>query len=451
MPGRHSLFWKLAFLLVGFCLLMVWLSWSWGRYMEERNAYLVPYAQATLSGYAADAEHAWQQEGRGGVDRWLAQARSGEHSDMTVVGGTLQPLGNTDLTPVQLRHLTFLRGLEWPVSRRGSQRPWLRIPFPENPAAGSLVIELPERFVPGRYAVLWTCLINGLMPALFTLLLCVGLYRMLIVPLNHLRRQANAWRVDQLGTRLSRVTTLRQDELGELGRAFDHMSERLQGTVALRQQLLRDLSHELRTPLSRLRVACDSEVDPDALRQRLDREIDGMQRLVQDTLQLAWLDAERAPLASEAIQIQALWDMLVENACFESHWPATQLQCTVDASCWVQGNLNHLAQALENILRNAIRHSPTGGCITLQGHREGDNWHLWLEDEGGGVAEGDLERIFDPFTRLEGSRPGHGGFGLGLSIARNALAGQGGMLWAQNTERGLRLNMRLPMAYNHQV
>ena len=151
---------------------------------------------------------------------------------------------------------------------------------------------------------------NGVIPGLFTLLLCVGLYRLLVVPLNHLREQANAWRADQLNVRLSSRTTKRSDELGELGRAFDHMSERLQSTVALQQQLLRDLSHELRTPLSRLRVASESEQGLELLRERIGREVDGMQRLVEDTLQLAWLDTERTRLPDEAIQIQALWEML---------------------------------------------------------------------------------------------------------------------------------------------
>jgi two-component system sensor histidine kinase PfeS len=319
----------------------------------------------------------------------------------------------------------------------------LNIPFPNDPAAGSLVIELPQRFMPGQYRLFWRVVTNGLIPGLFTLLLCVGLYRLLVVPLNNLREQANAWRADQLNARLSTQTTSRSDELGELGRAFDQMSERLQSTVTLQQQLLRDLSHELRTPLSRLRVACDSEQSLTQLRERLGREVDGMQRLVEDTLQLAWLDTERAPLPEEDIQIQALWEMLTENACFESGWPPEQLQCAVDSACWVRGHLNTLAQALENILRNAIRHSPAGGIVRLDGRQEGDCWHLWLEDQGGGVAEQELERIFAPFTRLDGSRPGDGGFGLGLSIARNAVQRQGGSLWAENAGQGLRLNMRL--------
>jgi two-component system sensor histidine kinase PfeS len=148
-------------------------------------------------------------------------------------------------------------------------------------------------------------------------------------------------------------------------------------------------------------------------------------------------------LPNEAIQIQALWEMLTDNACYESGWPSLQLQCSVDASCWVRGHLNTLAQALENILRNAIRHSPEGGIVRLAGRRDGAYWHLWLEDQGGGVAEADLQRIFSPFIRLDGSRPGDGGFGLGLSIARNAVQRQGGSLWAENAGAGLRLNLRL--------
>lgn len=444
LPGRHSLFWKLACLLIAFCLLMIWLSWSWGRYMEEQNAYVAEESREILRGYAAGAELAWSTQGSAGVDAWLQLMGTRESTWIGVIGNDLQSLSNMPLSDKESQRLTFLRGLEWPVSRHVKGLPWVKIPFPVDPGAGSLVIELPKRFMPGRYQVFWRVVTNGVIPGLFTLLLCVGLYRLLIMPLNQLREQANAWRADQLNTRMSREATSRQDELGELGRAFDHMSERLQGTVELQQQLLRDMSHELRTPLSRLRVACDSEQDLTQLRERLGREIDAMQRLVEDSLQLAWLDSERTPLPEEAIQLQALWDMLRENACYESDWPAARLPCLLPADCWVRGNLNALAQALENILRNAIRHSPAQGQVTLDGCREGDAWHIWLQDQGGGIDEQDLERIFAPFTRLEGSRPGDGGFGLGLSIARNAIQRQGGTLWAQNTAQGLCVHLRLP-------
>ncbi|MBS6081890.1 MAG: sensor histidine kinase [Pseudomonas fluorescens] len=443
LPGKHSLFWKLACLLIAFCLLMIWLSWSWGRYMEQQSAYLSDKSREILTGYAAGAELAWSTQGSAGVDAWLRRMAERESTWVGVIGNDLQSLGSTPLSDKESQRLTFLRGLDWPVSRHVIGLPWMKVPFPADPGAGSLVIELPQRFMPGRYQLFWRVVTNGVIPGLFTLLLCIGLYRLLIMPLNQLREQANAWRADQLNTRMSRDATSRQDELGELGRAFDHMSERLQGTVRLQQQLLRDMSHELRTPLSRLRVACDSEQDPAKLRERLGREIDAMQRLVEDSLQLAWLDSETTPLPQEDIQLQALWDILRENACFESGWPASRLPCLLPADSWVRGNLNALAQALENILRNAVRHSPQGGWVQLDGCREGDYWHIWLQDQGAGIAEDDLERIFAPFTRLDGSRPGDGGFGLGLSIARNAVQRQGGRLWAENTGQGLRVHLHL--------
>ncbi|MBD8706887.1 sensor histidine kinase [Pseudomonas sp. CFBP 13711] len=444
MPGRHSLFWKLAVLLVGFCLLMIWLSWYWGRYIETRNAYLNAEAHQVLNDYAAQAERAWNSGGQRGIDEWLKQVRLQETGWVGVIGSDLQSLGSTPLTREQSQRLTFMRGIDWPMSTRQKTVPWLKIAFPGNPGAGSLVIELPERFKPGRYAWVGQILTNVLIPALFTLLLCVGLYRLLIRPLNQLREQANAWRADRLSSRLSPQMTERRDELGELNRAFDHMAARLHSTVQVQQQLLRDLSHELRTPLSRLRVACDSEQTLPELRERLSREVDGMRRLVDDTLQLAWLDTEREKLPGEDIQVVALWEMLVDDACFETCWPSRQLRCDLDSECWVSGHLNTLAQALENILRNAIRHSPPEGIVRLDGRREGDDWLLWLEDLGGGIDEGDLERIFAPFIRLDGARPGDGGFGLGLSIARNSLRLQGGDLWAENTGQGLRMIMRLP-------
>ncbi|WP_175652404.1 sensor histidine kinase [Pseudomonas sp. Marseille-P9899] len=447
MPNRHSLFWKLAILLVGFCLLLIGLSLSWGRHMEVRNAYLAPQARALLAAYAAEAEQALTRNGTAGIDAWLTGMRERESGFISVIGPDLQSLGSLPLTDAETEHLTNLRGVERPVSRHSTTLPWMRVPFPGDSALGSLVIELPQRLIPDRWnLVFWRLVTSGLIPGVLTFLFCVGLYRMLIRPLHQLRDQANAWRSEQLTARVASATTSRHDEFGELGRAFDDMAERLQGTVTLQQQLLRDLSHELRTPLSRLQVASDSEQDLPALRERLGREVECMQRLVEDALQLAWLDAERAPLPCEPIEVQALWEMLVEDACFESGWPREQLHCSLEGDCWVLGNLNSLAQALENILRNAIRHSPASGQIRLGGQRQGEHWLLWLEDEGGGVDEAELERIFAAFTRLDGSRPGDGGFGLGLSIARNAVQRQGGRLWAQNSGHGLRLNIRLQAA-----
>ncbi|SVJ66754.1 Copper sensory histidine kinase CpxA [Klebsiella pneumoniae] len=283
------------------------------------------------------------------------------------------------------------------------------------------------------------------MPAGLALLLGVLLYRRWIVPLGRLRAQANALRGNDLTARTQAEISRRSDELGDLGRAFDHMAERLDEHMVLQRQLLRDLSHELRTPLARLQVAAEGTLSAQLLRERLEQEVQGMQQLVDNTLELAWMDTERPVLALEDISIPALWDLLVENARFESGWAAERFRSALPEDCVVRGNLNALAQALENLLRNAIRHSPEGGVIRLHGRREGSCWWLCLEDQGEGVAEHQLETIFRPFTRLSSARTGKG-FGLGLSIARRAVVLQGGRLWAEAADPGLRLCLVLPSA-----
>lgn len=443
MPGRHSLFWRLALLVLAFCLLIIWVSWSWGGRIEFRGYLLSEAAQQQLPGYAGEAEQAWRSGGAAGVERWQVQVQQRESVWLRVVGRDLRALGTQALSLEETERLTAMRRIDWPMSKRANGLPVLVLPFPQQPLDGQLVIELPERFLPEGFTWHAQLLVHGLLPCGLALLLCALLYRLLITPLQHLREQANALRGEQLSVRMASQISTRQDELGELGRAFDHMAERLQGMLSLQRQLLRDLSHELRTPLSRLRVACESGLDAEPLRQRLEREVSGMQCLVDDTLELIWLGTERPQPELEPISLPSLWALLVEDACFESGWPQAQLRCLLPEDCCVRGHLNGLAQALENGLRNAIRHSPSGAMISLDGCLEQGEWLFWLEDQGGGVAAAQLEQMFLPFIRLSAARPGGDGFGLGLAIARSAMQMQGGAMWAENTGEGLRLKFRL--------
>lgn len=445
MPNHHSLFWRLALLLVAFFLLSVWLSWTWGRSAELKGYYLSAEARASLEDYARRAEQAWLDGGRAGVDRWLAEPRQRALDWVVVLDGRLQSLGSRPLTEEEAERLTFLRGIDWPMSSRSLSRPFMNLRFPGHPRQGRVVLRLPAEFVPPGLSPAKRLVTHGLVPAGLALLLGVLLYRRWIVPLGRLRAQANALRGNDLTARTQPRITRRSDELGDLGRAFDHMAERLDEHMVLQRQLLRDLSHELRTPLARLQVAAESELSTEALRARLEQEVQGMQQLVDNTLELAWLDTERPALALEDISLPALWDLLVENARFESGWAAERLRSDLPEDCVVRGNLNGLAQALENLLRNAIRHSPEGGVVRFYGQREGTCWRLCLEDQGEGVATQQLETIFCPFTRLSSARTGKG-FGLGLSIARRAIALQGGRLWAEAGDPGLRLCLVLPAA-----
>ena len=443
LPGRHSLLWRLAGALALFCLLLVSLHVDVGRELIEATSYLPEPTRQTLKGYAREAETAWQEEGASGVDAFLRQLQEREQIWAVVVDAHKRSLSSRPLSAEQAQRLDFVRKLDYPVGRPGGT-PTFYIPF--NAGEARLVMELPQRLNPRRYNVLWEALLQRVLPAVLAVLVALLLYRLLIAPLAILRRQAAALSAGDLSARLGAQVTGRRDELGELARTFDHMAERLDGTVAFQRQLLRDLSHELRTPLARLRVAGESEQDGEALRQRLAREVAGMEKLVGDALELVWLDTERPSLPLEEVDVGRLWDVIRENAGFETGWAIERMPCELPHDCRVLGNLNGLAQALENILRNAIRHSPADGVVHLSGRREGGQWVLWIEDQGPGVAESELENIFRPFTRLSDARPGGDGFGLGLAIARSMIATQGGHLWAENARPGLRLKLRLPCA-----
>ena len=140
VPGKNSVFWKLACLLVVFCLLMIWLSWSWGRYMDKRTGFLSEQAHNTLVRYAGEAERAWETAQQTGVDQWLQTMGSREPGWVGVIGQDLQSLSSYPLNDYEAQRLTFLRGLDWPISHVKTARPWIKVPFPKDPSAGSLVI-----------------------------------------------------------------------------------------------------------------------------------------------------------------------------------------------------------------------------------------------------------------------------------------------------------------------
>ncbi|MDZ5602228.1 sensor histidine kinase [Pseudomonas sp. RP23018S] len=440
---RHPLLWKLAGLQVSFCLLLVWLIWTWGLSVE-RSTYFLPQAdQDYLARYAQQAEQAWQRGGAAGIETWRRQVERTEQTWVAVIGPQLQSLGPTPLTAEQASHLTFMRKLDWPMSRRlRDELPYVSIEFPEHPDQGRVVMQLPERLLPTGLTA-WTHVItHGVAPALLALLMGLALYRHLVVPLNRLRDRADALRADELDSPALPFVQ-RRDELGELAQAFEHMAVRLRQSLEQQRLLLRTLSHELRTPLARLRIAHDSHLPAQQLRERLDREIADMQTLLESTLDLAWLDTEQPCLSTEPVLLVSVWEALCEDICFESGWERARLPCRLGTECRVQAHLDSLAQALENLMRNAIRHSPDGGTVSLDGWREGDHWHVRVSDQGPGVPEGDLERIFTPYQRLDDSGAG---FGLGLPIARRAIELQGGRLWASNGHPGLSLHLTLSVA-----
>lgn len=434
------MFWRMVLLVGATCVVMIAATnYLTGR-IDRMTSFLSEDALAVLAGYG-DGAQAALQAGPAVLDRWRADMAEREPVWLTVVSDSLEPLGEQQLSTRERHGLTFVRDYRWPMSLRSAELPLVSVPLADTGA--QLIMRLPERFRPWQNRALLNAMVLYVLPVFLSIFLCALLYWLLIVPLEGLRRQANALRANPLEALLPASIAGRRDELGELGRALEYLTQCLRESVRQQRQLLQDLSHELRTPLSRLRVAGESSLALVDLRERLERESSAMQRLVDNTLKLAWLDSDQTRFALEPIDVALLWDVLREDALFESGWAAERLDAVIPANCQVRGDLNGLAQALENILRNAIRHSPPAGTVRLTARRDGSHWCLSISDHGPGVAEEHLALMFRPFTRLSAQRPGGDGFGLGLSIAASMVRLQNGQLWAENVEAGLRVTVRL--------
>jgi len=445
MLGRHSLLWRLALLLMVTAVCTVTLSDWLNRTLSSRALLLSDEAKTVMLGYAADAEQAWQQNGEAGVAAWIAAMRDREPGDIMVVSQDDRSLSGRALTDSERAGLRFQRGLEWRMSFRYRSMPYIGVPFPERPELGSLVMQLPPRFMPGQDWPRWESLLMVGLPALVALGLGLLLFWRVRVPLRELQNQVLQFK-DDPQARVEPSLSNRRDEFGDVARSFNHMAEQVSAMLATQRQLLNDMSHELRTPLSRLAVALESDLDEQGLRQRVARELVQMRTLVNDTLTLGWQETESGEAGQESISLLALWDVVSDNAAFESGWEASRFPCDLPADAQVHGNLNVLAQVLENLVRNAVRYSPPEGRVSLSGIREQGWWHLWVTDQGPGVPADRLEDIFAPFVRLDSARAGDSGFGLGLSIARRSVQRLGGELWAESVSPGLRVHLRLPAA-----
>jgi signal transduction histidine kinase len=239
-------------------------------------------------------------------------------------------------------------------------------------------------------------------------------------------------------------------ELNDLGRDFDRMTARLRSLIDGQTRLLHDVSHELRSPLARLQAAIGlAHQQPEKLGaslERIERESVRMDKLVGELLTLARLEAGAIRASQEEISMAELLDQIADDASYEASSQQRSVVQEGEAEVLVAGQADLLGRAIENVVRNAIKHSPEGGVVQLQSRTVQDARQLCIRvlDRGPGVAPADLETIFQPFFRSStASADGHG---LGLAIAQHVIQAHGGSIKATNrTGGGLCVEMLLPI------
>lgn len=243
------------------------------------------------------------------------------------------------------------------------------------------------------------------------------------------------------------------DEVAGLARAFNRMASELEARVEqleegdqMRRQLLADVSHELMTPLTAIRgyletLSIPRAVPDEATRERylaiVSDETERLASMIGDLLDLARLEGGGITMSRETVSIEALFQRAAERHGTALHDKGITIATHVapDAET-VLGDERRLEQAIQNLVANAVRHTPRGGRITLSSCRD-EALHIGVEDTGPGIPPEHLPRIFDRFYRVDVARDqASGGTGLGLSIVRAIVQAHGGTVRAENVPGG---------------
>jgi signal transduction histidine kinase len=246
------------------------------------------------------------------------------------------------------------------------------------------------------------------------------------------------------------------DEVSALAHTFNHMAGELEArTAALsasdkaRRQLLADVSHELMTPLTAIRGYTQTLAMPglamdEATRGRyfdiVDRETYKLEAIIGDLLDLAKLEGGGSTLTLETVAVDDLFERVAER-----HDPVLSahnielVRSVVPEDLELEGDLQRLEQALQNIASNAVRHTPDGGRLELRGEAAGDKVRIVVRDTGPGIPPEHLPHVFDRFYKADAARRAAGpasGSGLGLSIVRAIVERHGGTVTASNAPDG---------------
>ena len=447
-------FWLIIGITVGTAALAGY--WYAEQARREREA----YSDYDLGDSILAASAALESGGRKGLADWLGSYTNPPGVVLYILDADGKELLGRQLPPgfdrMAERHRRHLLGRDH--RRRGP--PNLRRARPldllvANDGSTYTVIAAPGIDGP----LLWLRQSAGFMVLLMALLVSAAvsyfLARAITRPVHLLRNATVQFAGGDLGTRVHGTIGNRRDELGMLARDFDQMAAKLQRSSEQQTELSRNISHELRSPLARLRVALEL-----ARRQsgdlvefdRIDLESERLDDLIGQILSYTRFESA----GSENRQDLDLADLLravvddVNYECKAAGINDVSVAADLPARKMVSGYRAALTSAFENVLRNAVRHSPSGCEVKIQMDTDSrnDDAVITIADEGTGVSDADLPQLFEPFFRTEEANrdDSTNGSGLGLAIARRAVHLNGGVITASNRDGGgLLITIRLPV------
>ena len=299
----------------------------------------------------------------------------------------------------------------------------------------------------------------------FGVLLLSSLYLAgtIAAPVRRLAAAAERVRRGRAGREMIPEIPNRDDEIGELAESLSAMTRALYDRIDAIERFAADVAHELKNPITSLRSAVEmlertkDGDNRERLVQVIRNDLKRIDRLITDISDASRLDAELSRAHSHPVDVGRLLQTLVTIYGAMDMPRGIHVEVARESAkpAIVQGMDERLGQVFRNLIDNAISFSPDGGRVRVAAQVNGSVVRAIVEDDGPGIPDGDLERIFDRFYT---ERPVEHGFGknsgLGLAIARQIVASHGGRIWAENradvqgSRIGARFTVELPLARN---
>jgi two-component system, OmpR family, sensor kinase len=263
--------------------------------------------------------------------------------------------------------------------------------------------------------------------------------------LEHLKSAAEG----DLLVRVSPKITASHDEFSELGEAFDLMALRLNNMIKSQSKMLHHVSHELRSPLARIQMSVGLVMqNPKKMQsslQRVELEAVRMERMISELLEIFRFESGMQKLQKTEVDLKGLLTGIVGDVLFEKHEAKLHLDMPED-DVVVDGQLELLQRAIDNVIRNAVKYGPENGVVAIELQHSARTGEVILEvqDQGMGVEPQELEQIFRPFVR--GRRASQvDGHGIGLAMTKHIVEAHGGFVKATNLNpHGFMIRIHLP-------
>lgn len=414
------------------------------------------FARRAMTEYGREAIRVYEKEGSAAVDLYTEHLRQESGISLRLFDQQGQLLSHQPLSR-RAYHMAAraLRSGEVVFPVQGTRNGLAATVKGPGGNTYVVVITLPER--PHQPKEMFRGMTHGflggqlLILLAITALVCYLLARSLASPIRRLRQATHRFASGDLTTRIgSRIKG--KTELAGLAGDFDEMAEKIEALISGQQQLLRDLSHELRSPLARLNVALElarnkapGEAQDKAL-NRIALEAERMNVMIGQLLGLTRMASGPGEQTFDRFDFYPLLQKLVADADYEAAACSCRVVLDGISPAIVLGSEVLLAQALENVIRNAVKYTAENSTVFVRLTEENGYWIITVTDQGAGVPELALEKIFEPFYRVADARDrDSGGTGIGLAIAQRAIALHRGTIRAQNLPQGgLQIRISLP-------